>query len=91
MNFIQDHIIRFLLKQTCATICCINEEGNPYCFSCYYAFNPSDGLLYFKSGSKAHHVVLLKRNPVISGAILPDSLRKIRSIGVQLTGALLDQ
>lgn len=88
---INDNIICFLQKQTCATICCINEDGNPYCFSCYYVFNQSDGLLYFKSSSKAHHSVLLKKNPVVSGSILPDSLSKIKSIGVQLMGVLLDQ
>lgn len=90
MNFIQDHIIRFLQNQTCATICCINEEGNPYCFSCYYVFNQASGLLYYKSNPEAHHSVLLKRNPMISGSILPDSLSKVKSIGVQLMGELLD-
>ena len=57
MDFINDNINRFLQKQTCATICCINDDGNPYCFSCYYVFNESDGLLYFKSKPTAHHSV----------------------------------
>lgn len=91
MTSVDENITRFLQKQTCATICCINEEGNPYCFSCYYVFNQSDGLLYFKSNAAAHHSELLRKNPVISGSVLPDTLNKIKTIGIQFMGELLDK
>ena len=38
-NGIHENIIRFLQKQTCATISLVDEQGRPYCFNCFYAFN----------------------------------------------------
>jgi len=83
-------IIQFLQKQTCATICCVDEQEKPYCFSCFYAFNPEDGLLYFKSSANSHHSELMKKNPFIAGTILPDKLNKLIVKGIQFEGILLD-
>lgn len=85
-----EKIVRFLLQQTCATICCIEEYGAPYCFNCYYAFDSGDGLLYFKSSDDAYHSALLKSNPVIAGTVLPDKVNKILPRGIQLQGEVLD-
>ena len=90
MNTINLNIARFIEKQNSVTICCTGNAGNPYCFSCYYAINLKDGLLYFKSSVEAYHSILLKENPVIAGTILPDSLNKLKIKGVQLTGELLN-
>ena len=90
MNSINLNIVHFIEKQNSATICCTGNAGNPYCFSCYYAINLKDGLLYFKSSVEAYHSILLKENPVIAGTILPDSLNKLKIKGVQLTGELLN-
>ena len=86
MNSINLNIVHFIEKQNSATICCTGNAGNPYCFSCYYAINLKDGLLYFKSSVEAYHSILLKENPVIAGTILPDSLNKLKIKGVQLKG-----
>ena len=85
-----EKIIQFLQKQTCATICCVDEQGRPYCFSCFYAFNIEKGLLYFKSSIDSHHSVLMKKNPFIAGTVLPDKLNKIIVKGVQFEGIVLD-
>jgi len=90
MNIMNEIIIRFLLQQTCATICCTGEHGAPYCFSCYYVFNSGDGLLYFKSSDDAHHSAFLISNPVIAGTILPDKLNKFLPKGIQLQGEVLE-
>jgi len=90
VNSINLNIVHFIEKQNSATICCTGNAGNPYCFSCYYAINLKDGLLYFKSSVEAYHSILLKENPVIAGTILPDSLNKLKIKGVQLTGELLN-
>ncbi len=82
-------ITRFLEEQTCATICCLDEEGSPYCFSCYYVFNKEKDVLYFKSSPEAHHSVLLKNNAVIAGTVLPDKLNRLITRGVQLQGEVL--
>ncbi len=84
-----EQIIRFLNDQTCATLCCTDDEGNPYCFNCFYAFDLQLGLLYFKSSADTHHARLLKNNPVIAGTILPDTLNKERTRGLQLRGEVL--
>ena len=82
-------IISFLQQQTCTTICCINEQGNPYCFNCYYAFNSEEGMLYFKSSVDSRHSVLLKKNPCVAGTILPDKLNILLVKGVQFEGFFL--
>lgn len=83
-------ISQFLKNQTTASICCINELGKPYCFTCYYAFHPEEGLLYFKSSANSHHSSLMKKNPFIAGTILPDKLNKLIVKGIQFEGTVLD-
>ena len=84
-------IILFLQQQSSATICCVDEQGKPYCFSCFYAFNQQEGLLYFKSSADSHHSVLMKKNPFIAGTVLPGKLNKIIVKGVQFEGIVLDE
>jgi uncharacterized protein YhbP (UPF0306 family) len=82
-------IIQFLKDQTCASICCIDEQGKPYCFSCFYAFNEEEVLLYFKSSPNAHHSVLMKTNHFVAGTVLPDKLSKLLVKGMQFEGFVL--
>ena len=83
-------IIQFLQQQTCASICTVDETGKPYCFSCFYAFNETTGLIYFKSSADAHHAVLMKNNPFVAGTILPDKLNRISIKGIQFEAIVLD-
>lgn len=83
-------IAGFIQKQSCATVCCVDESNKPYCFSCFYAFNAEEGLLYFKSSADAHHSALMKINACIAGAILPDKLNTLLVKGIQFEGVLLD-
>jgi uncharacterized protein YhbP (UPF0306 family) len=84
-------IIHFIKQQTCATICCVDEQGKPYCFSCYYAFNREEGLLYFKSSADSHHSALMKINPFLAGTILPDKLNTLLVKGVQFEAIVLNE
>lgn len=86
-----EKIIQFLQQQTCATICCVDEQGKPYCFSCFYAFNIEKGLLYFKSSIDSHHSVLMKKYPFIAGTVLPDKLNSLLVKGIQFEGIVLDE
>jgi len=90
-NTMHENIVRFLQKQTCATICLVDDQGNPYCFNCFYAFNSEDGLLYFKSSDTSYHVSLLKANPKTSGTILPDKLNVLMVKGAQFEGLVLNE
>ena len=51
MQPINDDIKTFIQQQKAASICVVNTEGDPYCFSCFYTFNAADGLLYFKTAA----------------------------------------
>lgn len=84
-------IIRFLQGQSCATVCCVNEQGKPWCFNCFYAFNEAKGLLYFKSSSNSYHSNLLKNNTSIAGTILPDILNILLTKGLQFEGKIIEQ
>lgn len=80
----------FLQKQTCSSISCIDEEGSPYCFSCYFYFNADTGTLSFKSSTDSYHANLLRNNPNVAGTVLPDKLNKLSTKGIQFRGILLN-
>jgi len=84
-----EDIINFIRKQTCATISCINENGKPYCFNCFYAFNNEQGLLYFKSSADTYHSKSIIKNSAIAGTILPDKLKTLLVQGIQFEGEFL--
>ena len=85
-----ESIARFLEKQTCASVCCVDEAGKPWCFSCYYAADVSAGVLYFKSSAGSHHVDILRLNPAVAGTVLPDKLSKLTVEGIQFEGQVLN-
>ena len=91
LSVMNEIIFRFIKQQTCATICCTDEKGIPYCFSCYYVIKPESGLLYFKSSDNAYHTSLLANNLAVAGTILPDKLSKLITKGIQWRGELLDE
>lgn len=85
----EKNIIQFINKQTCAGICCIDDQGKPYCFSCFYVFNSEEGLLYFKSSSNARHSAILLKNQWVAGTIQPDKLNVLLIKGIQFEGTVL--
>jgi len=84
-------IVDFLKKQTAASISCVNEIYEPYSFSCFFAFNSTEKLLYFKSSESASHSRMILKNPNVSGTIMPDKLNKLAIKGIQFTGFVLDR
>jgi uncharacterized protein len=82
-------IIEFINTQKCLSLCCIKPNGLPYCFSCYFAFNSDEMLLYFKSSSDTNHIEYLKSNQHVAGTILPDKLKNLVVQGIQFEGKLI--
>ncbi|HAO47492.1 MAG TPA: hypothetical protein PLZ45_03080 [Ferruginibacter sp.] len=82
-------ISAYIKEQTCASICCVTEEGLPYCFSCYYVYNSGEFLLHYKSAAATQHSQLLLKNPAVAGTILPDKLSALHIKGLQFTGTVL--
>jgi uncharacterized protein len=81
---IDQTISQFISKQSCATVCCASNE--PYCFSCFYAFDEREGILYFKSAASSTHITLMRKNAVVAGTILPDKLNTLFVKGLQFKG-----
>ena len=87
----EKRINRFIRGQKVATICCVENDSKPYCFSCFYAFDEVKMQLYFKSAAHTHHMQTLKERPFISGTILQDKLNPLALQGVQFSGLLIDK
>jgi uncharacterized protein YhbP (UPF0306 family) len=84
-----EKINSFIEENTCASIACLDSNGHPYCFSCFYAVDTKEGLLFFKSSSDSNHAAFLTSNPIIAGTILPDKLNKLQVKGIQFEGTIL--
>lgn len=84
-----ERIIEFIQQQTCATICCIAENGEPHCFSAFYALDARKALLHYKSSADTRHSRILSANAWVAGTILPDKLQKLAVQGIQFNGVLL--
>jgi uncharacterized protein YhbP (UPF0306 family) len=84
-----EKIINFISKQTCANVCCVDEKGHPYCYTCFYSFESEEMLLHYKSSNETHHSVLLLRNPNVAGTILPDAFSILQIKGIQFEGMIL--
>jgi uncharacterized protein YhbP (UPF0306 family) len=83
---IPESIIDFINDQTCSTVCCVDKEDDPYCFSCFYAFDPEEGSIYFKSSSDTLHAQALRENHFVAGTIQPDKLNSLMVKGIQFRG-----
>ncbi len=82
-------IADFIKANKVATICCIDERANPYCFNCFYAFHEKAHLLLFKSSVDSHHSKLLSQNPNVAGTILPNKVELLSLQGIQFSGRIL--
>lgn len=87
--YMNERIADFINHQRVASVCCVDEDNNPHCFSCFYAFDAERNLLYFKSGSSANHSEILVQNPIVAGTIQQDKLNSLAIKGVQFTGKIL--
>ena len=84
-----ERIDEYIKQQSCANVCCVDGNGLPYCFSCFYACNSNDRLLYYKSPFDARHSKIILINPAVAGTIMPDKLNKLHVKGIQFEGTVL--
>jgi uncharacterized protein YhbP (UPF0306 family) len=90
LSNMNEHIVDFIQKQKVATLCCVDEEKAPYCFSCFFAFDEVKHLLYFKTSASSHHGRLLQQNGRVSGTINPDKLNSLAIKGIQFSGQVVE-
>jgi uncharacterized protein YhbP (UPF0306 family) len=81
-------IQKFIQSEKVATLCCCDEDQNPYCFNCFYTFDSDNGLLIFKSSATSLHGKLMMKKPQVAGTILPAKLNVLFLKGVQIWGAI---
>jgi uncharacterized protein YhbP (UPF0306 family) len=62
----------------------------PYCFSCFFAYDPDEQLICFKSSPAAHHSSLVNDGTLVAGTINPDKLNRLAIKGIQFRGMVLD-
>lgn len=79
----------FIHDNKIATICCLDSDNKPYCFNCFYVFEPVEKLLFFKSSDSTFHSQSLKVNAEISGTILPSKANILALKGLQFSGYVL--
>lgn len=87
---IEKKIIEFISKQTCGNLCCVAENGSPYCFSFFYSFDEQEMILYYKSSDDTKHSKILYKNQTAAGTILPDKLNFLAIKGIQFEGQVLE-
>ena len=83
-----EHIAAFLKEQSVISIA-TSANDEPYCASCYYAFEPTENLLVFKSDADTRHIEDALKNNRVAGTILPDKITKAKVKGVQFSGNFL--
>ncbi|MBS1782779.1 MAG: hypothetical protein JSS78_06915 [Bacteroidetes bacterium] len=89
MEEINKDIARFISENTVATLACVDNQS-PYCFNCYYAFLPAEGLLVYKSAFRTKHDAILEKNKQIAGSIVPNEINLSALSGIQFEGILLE-
>lgn len=81
-------ILDFISKNKIATVCCLDDQQQPYCFNCFYVFEPTQQLLLFKSSENTFHTHCLNTNNEIAGTILPGTINFPTLKGIQFTGKI---
>lgn len=76
----------FIHSHHCATLCCIDENGRPHCFNCYYVFDIENGVLCFKSSPLSKHSVLMQKKSAVAGTILSEDHTEFLKNGIQFEG-----
>ena len=85
----ESRIKNFINNQKAASICCIDAEQHPYCFTVFYALDPENQLLYYKSSHNSYHGHVMEEGSKVSGTILPEKLNTLAIKGIQFTGTML--
>lgn len=82
-------MLNFLIKQTATSISFVNDKNQTCIFSCFFAFNSDNKLLYYKSSESSYHSKMVFQNPKVAGTIMPDKLNKLAIKGITFSGEVL--
>ena len=83
-----ERIVKFLKKMHLASVCTIDDEGQPYAFSAFYAFDELNFSLLLASSDESSHVKFLKNSKLVAGTIALDTKIVGKIEGVQFQGVM---
>lgn len=82
-------ITSFFKAQTVLTLATSSQE-QPYCATCFYAYNEEYNMLVFKSSEHTAHIQQSLANNLVGGSVLPDKLQTGKIKGIQFKGRLVE-
>lgn len=68
---------------------CTTSENQPYCASCFYAFDEEHHLLIFASDDHTNHIQQAVANPKVAGTINTETTTVAKIQGIQFTGVFI--
>nr|WP_315519849.1 hypothetical protein [uncultured Campylobacter sp.] len=83
-----ERIVKFLKKMHLAGVCVIDDEGQPYAFSAFYAFDEVKFNLLIASSSSSSHIKFLKNSKLVAGTVALDTKIVGKIEGVQFQGVM---
>ncbi len=82
---IDEKLIRFIREHHVLTLAtCAN--GQPYCCSCFYAYNEEQNIFVVKTNDNTRHNAEIEANPQIGASIVLETKEIGKIQGLQLTG-----
>ncbi len=78
-------ISKFISQQTVLSMASF-DEAYPHCATCFYAYHEGWNAVVFKSDPGTNHIVLSQKHSLVAGTILPDTLKKGITQGIQFKG-----
>ena len=83
-----ERIVKFLKKMHLASVCAIDDDGQPYAFSAFYAFDEISFSLLLASSHESSHVKFLKNSKLVAGTVTLDTKIVGKIEGVQFQGVM---
>lgn len=83
-----ERIVKFLKKMHLASVCAIDDDGQPYAFSAFYAFDELNFTLLLASCDESSHVKFLKNSKLVAGTVALDTKIVGKIEGVQFQGVM---
>ena len=83
-----ERIVKFLKKMHLASVCAIDDDGQPYAFSAFYAFDELIFSLLLASSDGSSHVKFLKNSKLVAGTVALDTKIVGKIEGVQFQGVM---
>ena len=83
-----ERIVKFLKKMHLASVCAIDDDGRPYAFSAFYAFDEVNFCLLLASCDESSHIKFLKNSKLVAGTVALDTKIVGKIEGVQFQGAM---